>query len=452
MPYIPNTDRDREEMLRVIGASSVEDLFSAVPAGVRLRGPLEVPGPLSEIELARHVGELAAMNRTAETETSFLGGGFYDHAVPAAVRHVTRLPHFYTAYTPYQAEASQGTLQAIYEFQSLIARLTDMEVANASMYDGATAAAEACLMALDRGSGRRRIVVASTVSPATRAVVRTYLLATGAEIVEVPHARGVTDAAALRDALSGASGLLFQHPNHFGLLEPAAALSAAAREAGALAIASVDPVSLGVLAAPGSYGADIAVGEGQSLGSPMGFGGPLLGFMAAGKKLVRRLPGRIIAATQDASGRRGYVMTLQTREQHIRREKAASNICTNEGLVALAATVYLSLLGKQGFRDLAVQITSKARYAAEALSGVAGVRRAFPGPFFREFVVELPMDARTAADELAKARIWPGTPCAPSFAGMERCLLVSVNEQHARHDIDSLASALDALIASRRAP
>jgi glycine dehydrogenase subunit 1 len=452
MPYVPNTDRDREAMLRTIGASSVEDLFAAVPRGLRFRGSLDVPGPLSEIELVRHVSGLAAMNRVPGDVVSFLGGGFYDHAVPAAVRHVTRLPHFYTAYTPYQAEVSQGTLQAIYEFQSLVARLTGMDAANASMYDGASAAAEACLMALAAGGERRRIVVSGVVSPSTRAVVRTYLEATGAEVVEVPHRRGLTDLDELRRALPGASGLLFQQPNHFGLLAPAADLAAAAREAGAFVAVSVDPVSLALLAPPGSYGADAAVGEAQSLGSPTGFGGPLLGFMAVRKANVRRLPGRIIGATVDARGRRGYVMTLQTREQHIRREKATSNICTNEGLVALAATVYLSLLGERGFRELAVQVASKARYAAGVLEQVPGVRLAFRGPFFREFVVELPMDVQAVVTELARAAIWPGIPLGASFPGMERCLLVSLTEQHTRDDIDSLASALAAVIASRRTP
>jgi len=448
MPYVPNTERDRDEMLEVIGASSVEDLLRDVPAELRAKAPLEVPGPLSEIELVRHVSELAARNRV-EGVVSFLGGGIYDHAVPAAVRHVVRLPHFYTAYTPYQAEASQGTLQTIYEFQSLIVRLTGMDVANASMYDGATAAAEACLMAID-ATKRRKVVVSASVSPAARRVLRTMLAPDAVDIVEVPLRHGVTDLAALDGALPDAAALLLQHPNYFGLLEPAREIGERVSSSGALLVASVDPVSLALLAPPGSYGAEIAVGEGQSLGSPMGFGGPLLGFMAARKKHVRRLPGRIVGATVDAHGRRGYVMTLQTREQHIRREKATSNICTNEGLVALTAAVYLSLLGERGFRELAVQVTSKAHYAADALSRIAGVRLCFPGAFFREFAVELPVDAGRVRDELARAGIWPGIPCGRDYDGMDRSLLVSVTETHSRADIDSLASALEAIIATRR--
>ncbi len=451
MPYVPNTDRDREAMLREIGASSVDDLFSGVPRELRFSGLLDVPGPLSEIELVRHLSELAAMNRTSGDVISFLGGGIYDHAVPAAVHHVTRLPHFYTAYTPYQAEVSQGTLQAIYEFQSLIVRLTGLDVANASMYDGSTAAAEACLMALD-ATKKRSIVVSGAVSPGVRRVVRTYLEPTGVGIVEVPLRHGLTDHDAVDRALPDAAAVLIQQPNAFGLIEPTEGLAERAARSGALLIASVDPISLALLAPPGAYGADIAVGEAQCIGSPMGFGGPLLGFMAAKRAHVRRLPGRIIGATVDGRGRRGYVMTLQTREQHIRREKATSNICTNEGLVALAATVYLSLLGKDGFRDLAVQVTSKAHYAAGALAAVPGVRVRFPGAFFREFVIELPIDALAARDELAKAGIWPGIPCGSFHEGMERCLLVSVTERHTRADIDSLASALGAIIASRRKP
>lgn len=449
MPYIPNTDRDREAMLRDVGASSLEDLFSSVPDDLRLREPLDVPGPLSELELVRHLSELAAMNRVSGDAISFLGGGIHDHAVPAAVRHVTGLPHFYTAYTPYQAEASQGTLQAIYEFQSLIARLTGLDVANASMYDGSTAAAEACLMAID-ATKRKSVLVSGAVSPVVRRVVRTYLEATRVDITEVPLRHGMTDPEALARSLPGAAAVMVQQPNAFGLIEPMGPLTERIGQSGALLVACVDPVSLALLAPPGSYGADIAVGEAQCLGSPMGFGGPLLGFMATKRAHVRRLPGRVVGATADTRGRRGYVMTLQTREQHIRREKATSNICTNEGLLALAATVHLSLLGKQGFRDLAIQVASKAHYAADALAAVPGVRIRFPGPFFREFVIELPIDAVAARDELAKAGIWPGIPCDSSHEGMERCLLVSVTELHTRCDIDSLASALGAIIASRR--
>ncbi len=445
MPYVPNTDRDREEMLREIGVGSVEELFAAVPKGLRESVELDVPGPLSEAELVRHMKRLASMNRTTDDVVSFLGGGVYDHTVPAVVRYVMGMPQFYTAYTPYQAEASQGTLQSIYEFQSLICRLTGLGVANASMYDGASAAAEACLMALAI-TRRNKILVAGTAGPSLRAVVATYLEASDIEIVELPMAGGVTDVSAVDAHLEGAAVLLVQHPNFFGLLEPVDELSVKCADAGVLLVASVDPLSLAVLKPPSDYGAAIAVGEGQSLGSPVGYGGPLLGFMAADKKYLRRMPGRIIGATKDTMGRRGFVMTLQTREQHIRRAKATSNICTNEGLVALGAAVHLSLLGKNGFRELALQVTSKAHYAALALAAVAGVDLRFEGPFFREFVIDLPVPARRVKEELGRVGIWPGISCGCYYDDMENSLLVSVTERHTREDIDSLASGLEAVI------
>ncbi len=447
MPYVPNTDRDREEMLAAIGAASVDELFADVPNDLRIDEAIDIPGPLAELELVRHMRKLAAMNRTGEGVISFLGGGVYDCVTPAAVGHVTGMPQFFTAYTPYQAEASQGTLQSIYEFQSLVARLTGLPAANASMYDGASAAAEACLMAAGIRR-RKKILVSATTNPALRAVTKTYLGSSDVEIVELPSDGGATDLEALREGLPGAAAVLVQHPNFFGLLEPVDEIGRLARESETLLIASVDPVSLAVLRPPGEYGAEIAVGEGQCLGSPVGFGGPLLGFMATTEKHLRRLPGRIIGGAVDCSGRRGYVMTLQTREQHIRRERATSNICTNEGLVALAATVYLSLLGKEGFHELALQLGSKARYAADALAAVPGVSLRFARPFFREFVIELPADASWVKRELSKIGIWPGLKCSCYYEDMENCLLVTISERHTRDDIDSLASGLEAILSA----
>jgi glycine dehydrogenase subunit 1 len=449
LPYISNTDRDREEMLREIGVRTIEDLFADVPPELRTNGELDVPGPLSEAELVRHMRRLASTNRTTDDVVSFLGGGIYDHTVPAVVRYVTGMPQFYTAYTPYQAEASQGTLQSIYEFQSLICRLTGMDVSNASMYDGASAAAEACLMGVNI-TRRRKIVVAGTAGPSLRTVVSTYLEASDIEIVELPLSGGVTDTSELDARLDGAAVLVVQHPNFFGVLEPVEKLAAACDRAGALLVASVDPLSLAVLKPPAEYGASIAVGEGQSLGSHVGYGGPLLGFMAARREHIRRMPGRIIGTTIDTEGRRGFVMTLQTREQHIRREKATSNICTNEGLVALGAAVYLSLLGKRGFRELALQVTSKAHYAAESLAAVHGVELRFDRPFFREFVVDLPVAAHRVKEELGRAGIWPGISCGCYYDDMETSLLVSVTERHTKDDIDSLASGLEAVVSAGR--
>jgi glycine dehydrogenase subunit 1 len=445
LPYVPNTDRDRAEMLREIGVNSIDDLFKDVPDDLRVSEGLNLPGPLSEAELVRHMRSLASMNRATDDVLSFLGGGIYDHVVPAVVRHVTGMPQFYTAYTPYQAEVSQGTLQSIYEFQSLISRLTGMDVANASMYDGASAAAEACLMSVGLKK-LRRIVVAGSTNPALRAVVATYLEASDIEIVELPCPDGVTDPEVLEESIEGAAAVVVQHPNFFGLLEPVDAISAACARADVPLTASVDPVSLALLRPPSEYGATIAVGEAQSLGAPVAYGGPLLGFMATSRRHIRRLPGRIIGATTDSSGRRGFVMTLQTREQHIRREKATSNICTNQGLVALGAAVHLSVLGRKGLRDVAVHTTAKAHYAARALGAVPGVRLKFQGPFFREFVVELPIPAHAVKEELGRAGIWPGISCGCYYEGMENCLLVSVTERHTRGDIDSLASALEAVV------
>jgi glycine dehydrogenase subunit 1 len=450
VPYVPNTDEDRREMLREIGAKSFDDLIVGIPRELRTEGDLDVPGPLSELELTRHMQHLAAMNRVPDDVVSFLGGGIYDHATAAAVGHITGLPHFYTAYTPYQAEVSQGTLQAIYEFQSLITRLTGFDVANASLYDGATAGAEAVLMATAI-SRRKRVLVSSTANPALRSVLRTYLMATDLELVEIPMDSGVTDVAALEAKLENAGAVLIQHPNFFGLLEPVDRIGGIVRESGAPLVASVDPVSLALLKPPSEYGATIAIGEAQSLGVAVAFGGPLLGFIAAGRKHARRMPGRIIGATSDAEGRRGYVMTLQTREQHIRREKATSNICTNQGLVALAATVQMSLLGRAGLSELALQVAAKTRYAAEQLSLVRGIKLKFGGAFFREFVIELPFEAGTAKEALSEVGIWPGIKCGCYYDDMPNCLLVSVTERHSREDIDSLVSGLEAIIVSRGA-
>ncbi len=448
MPYIPNTDEDRREMLRAIGAKSFDDLITDVPRELRMEGDLDVPGPLSELELTRHMQHLAAMNRVPDDVLSFLGGGIYDHATSAAVGSITGLPHFYTAYTPYQAEVSQGTLQAIYEFQSLITRLTGFDVANASLYDGATAGAEAVLMATAI-SRKKRVLVSSAVNPALRSVLKTYLMATDLELVEIPLVSGVTDVAVLETELKDAGAVLVQHPNFFGLLEPVDRIGEVVAESGAPLIASVDPISLAIIKPPSEYGASIAIGEAQSLGVAVAFGGPLLGFIAAGRKHARRMPGRIIGATTDDEGRRGYVMTLQTREQHIRRDKATSNICTNQGLMALAATVQMSLLGRAGLTELALQVAAKSRYAAEQLSLVNGINLKFDGSFFREFVIELPFEAATAKAALSDAGIWPGIKCGCYYSDMPNCLLVSVTERHSRQDIDTLVSGLGAIIVSR---
>jgi glycine dehydrogenase subunit 1 len=430
-------------MLRAIGVSSLDELFSTIPREFRMEGELRVPGPLSEPELDRHMRRLASRNRTTDDVVSFLGGGVYDHSVPSVVRHVTGMPQFYTAYTPYQAEASQGTLQSIYEFQSLVCGLTGLDVANASMYDGASAAAEACLMAIGI-TRRRKVLVARSANPALRSVSSTYLAASDVEIVEVPFtSSGVTDASALHDALDDAAVFVVQHPNFFGLTEPVDELSSLCEAAGTLLVASVDPLSLAVLKPPSEYGAAIAVGEGQSLGSPVSYGGPLLGFMAAGRKHIRRMPGRIIGETVDADGRRGYVMTLQTREQHIRREKATSNICTNQGLLALRASAYLAALGPQGLRETAQLCLRKAHYAADRISQVAGVSPRFDRPFFKEFTVKVPGDVPALLSRLDGAGYHAGLALGRWYPHLADCMSVAVTERRARQEIDGLAAAME---------
>ncbi|MBD3367913.1 MAG: aminomethyl-transferring glycine dehydrogenase subunit GcvPA [Candidatus Eisenbacteria bacterium] len=446
MPYLPHTDADRAEMLREIGVSSFEDLLESIPTDLRMTGELDIPGPFSEEEIGRHLGKLAAGNRGANCLLSFAGGGIYDHHVPAVVRTITSMPQFYTAYTPYQAEVSQGTLQSIYEFQTMIARLTGLDVANASLYDGASATAEAALMGLDVTRGAR-VLVPATVSPHVKRVLRTYLASSAADLREVPTRDGRIDVAALSGEISENDVVIVQHPNALGLLESVNDVGELAERAGALLVASVDPLSLAVLRPPADYGAAIAVGEGQCLGSAPSYGGPLLGFLAAERRHIRRMPGRIIGATVDHDGRRGYVMTLQTREQHIRRARATSNICTNQGLVALAAAVYMSLLGRNGFRETAVHVMSKAHYAADAITQHTGLSLAFPGPFFREFVVEMPRPASVIRSELSRDGICPGVDCGTYDPALERCLLVSVTERHTREDVDTLASALGAAAA-----
>src|SRR5438093_1652386 len=351
-------------MLAAIGVSSVEELFRDIPEGVRLGRELDLEPPLSEQELSRHLEELAARNVDTSKELSFLGAGIYDHYVPAVVDTVLQRGELLTAYTPYQPEMSQGVLQAIFEYQTVICELTGMDVSNASGYDGATVAADACYVA-KHATGRTKVVVTEATNPQVRQVVKTYAPGFGLEIVEVPQRGGTTDPDELRSAAHDAACVIFQQPNFFGCLEPAPELAAAANDAEALAIAHVDPVSLGVLEAPGAYGCDLAIGEGQSAGNYQSYGGPHYGFLAARSEFIRRMPGRISGETLDSEGRRGFVLTLQTREQHIRREKATSNITTNQTLLALAGLVHLSWLGPQGLRELGETCLALARYAKE---------------------------------------------------------------------------------------
>src|SRR5215813_7217620 len=385
LSYLSLTERDRDEMLAAIGVSSVEALFRDIPAGVRFDRELALDPPLGEQELSRHLGELAARNVDSTRELSFLGAGIYDHYVPAVVDAVLQRGEFLTAYTPYQPEMSQGVLQAIFEYQTAICELTGMDVSNASGYDGTTVAADACFVAKAE-TGRGKVVVTEATNPQVRQVVKTYARGFGLDVVEVAHDRGTTDPDRLRDAAADAAAVIFQQPNFFGCLEPAPDLAAAALDTGALPVAHVDLVSLGVLEAPGNYGCALAVGEGQSAGNFVSYGGPHYGFLAARESLVRRLPGRIVGETVDAAGERGYVLTLQTREQHIRREKATSNITTNQTLLALAGLAHLAWLGPQGLKEQGETGMALAGYARERL----GLPVLFPDrTTFKEFAIRV---------------------------------------------------------------
>lgn len=444
LPYIANTDADRAAMLAELGLRDVEELFADIPPEVRLDRALDLPPALSEPEAVRLLQGLAAENGSADKIVCFLGGGAYDHHVPAVVAHLLLRGEFFTAYTPYQAEISQGTLQAIYEFQSMICALTGMDAANASMYDGASALAEAALMA-HRVNRRRRILVARTVNPAYREVVRTYAGGAGLVVEELPFVprSGVTDVAALRAGLADdVAVVLLQEPNFFGLLEPVAEIGELVQRAGALFAVSADPVSLGMLEPPAGYGADIVTGEGQPLGLGLNFGGPNLGFFAVRQSLVRQLPGRVAGAAADAAGRRGFVLTLQTREQHIRRERATSNICSNQALAALAATIHLSWLGPAGLRRVAELCLAKARYAARRIGSVPGYRLAFDRPFFREFVVRCPHNVGEVLGGLREQGILAGLDLGRWYPELPGHLLIAVTEKRTRAEIDRLAALL----------
>jgi glycine dehydrogenase subunit 1 len=441
LSYLSLTDRDREEMLAAIGVSTVEELFRDIPTGVRFQRDLDLEPALGEQELSRHLEELAARNVDTTRELSFLGAGIYDHYVPAIVDAVLQRGEFLTAYTPYQPELSQGVLQAIFEYQTAICELTGMDVSNASGYDGTTVAADACYVA-KHATGRSKVVVTEATNPQVRQVVKTYAPGFGLEIVEVPHREGVTNPDELRRAAADAACVIFQQPNFFGCLEPAPDLAAAANDAEAIPVAHVDLVSLGVLEAPGAYGCGMAIGEGQSAGNYQSFAGPHYGFLAAKNDFIRRMPGRIVGETVDTAGERGYVLTLQTREQHIRREKATSNITTNQTLLALAGLVHLSWLGPEGLRELGETCMGLCEYAKRRLVA-AGFELVFPErTTFKEFAVRV---GRSATDAVATARsrgVHPGYALGRDYAGLGDALLVAVTEQRSLQDIERLAEAL----------
>ncbi len=444
MRYIPHTAGDVTDMLERIGVDSLEDLFIEVPESVRLKRPLDLSEPVSETELLRELKVLAANNATPESHQSFLGGGAYHHFIPAVIDLLISRSEFYTAYTPYQPEISQGTLQAIFEFQSLICQLTGMDAANASMYDGASACAEAVLMAV-RLTRRKRVLLSQALNPRYRAVVATYCRYLSLELVDVAVADdGRTDLDDLHVKLDDATAaVVVGYPNYFGVIEDVAALAKISHEAGARMVTAVaEPVALGLLKSPGDLGADIVVGDGQSFGLPLAFGGPYVGFFAVRQKDVRAMPGRLVGETTDLEGQRGFVLTLATREQHIRREKATSNICSNQGLCALMATIFLSLLGKQGLREMAEQNLAKAAYARQQLSGLKDFSLVFSGPAFNEFVVRSKMPVAAVLSRLEEAGILAGLPLGEDYPELADCFLVCVTEQNRREEIDALITAL----------
>jgi glycine dehydrogenase subunit 1 len=451
MRYIPNTAAQQREMLAAVGVASLEDLLARIPAAARLGRPLALPPAMAELDLVRHLRRLAGANASADDYACFLGAGAYDHAIPSPIGHLIARGEFFTAYTPYQPEASQGTLRTIFEYQTMIAELLGMDVANASLYDGASSLAEAVLMA-HAVTGRAQVAMSRGVNPLHRQVVETYGEGPGLRLRSVPLAEGTTDLDALRKTVSGGTAaVVVQHPNFFGCLEDVRRAGEIAHEAGALLVVAVDPVNLGLLEAPGALGADIVVGEGQGLGVPMSYGGPNLGVFATKRELVRRMPGRLVGATVDVDGRRGFVLTLQTREQHIRREKATSNICTNVALCALMGTIYLAILGKGGLRRVGELSTAKAHYAASAFAGIPGVELRFPAPFFKEFTLRLPRSPERVVRRLLKQKILAGVPLKAFDRQYRDCLLVAVTESRTRDEIDTYASALAAAVATGKA-
>ena len=406
MSYVPSTPAERQEMLRAVGAEDFKALYRDVPQEVLLDRPLDLPEGMSELEMSRRMSEMAAKNRLFPT--ILRGAGAYDHYIPAVVRSIPAKEEFLTAYTPYQAEMSQGVLQSIFEYQTMICELTGMDVSNASVYDGATAAAEAAAMCRDRK--RRVTLISAAAHPDTINTVRTYCYGTGDELRIVPMKDGKTDIEALRAMLTPeVASFYVQQPNFYGQLEDAEALGALVHEAGALYVMGCNPISLGIMKTPRDCGADVAVGEGQPLGMPLGFGGPYLGFMATTTKNMRKLPGRIVGETVDSRGERAYVLSLQAREQHIRREKASSNICSNEALCALTAGVYMAAMGPSGLAEAARQSMAKAHYLCKELTAIEGVEPVFDGPFFHEFVTTLPKQDEVLA-ALEKAGILGGLP------------------------------------------
>jgi len=443
--YIPNTEADKKRMLESIGVNSISDLFSDIPDDLKLNRKLNINDPMSEIEILEHMKGLAAKNKSTDDLICFLGAGVYDHYIPSIVKHLAMRSEFYTAYTPYQPEISQGTVQVIFEYQTMLTNLTGMDVTNASMYDGPTAAAEAAIMACEN-TRRKSVVVSKTVNPETRKVLKTYLTTRNIEIVEVDMADGVTDFEKLKSVVDkNTAAVLVQSPNFFGIIEDVTEVEKLIHENKGNLIMYVDPISLGILKTPGDLGADIVVGEGQSLGNRLNYGGPLLGFLATTSKLVRKLPGRIVGQSVDQDGKRAFVLTLQAREQHIRRYKATSNICSNQGLNMVMAAIYLVTMGKKGLREVALQSTQKAHYAYNEIIKSGKFKPMFNQPFFKEFAVTSDLEANKVNKELLNKGILGGYELGRDYAEFNNGLLFCVTEKRTKEEIDKLVSALEVI-------
>ncbi len=445
MPFISNTDEQRKQMLEEIGVASFEELLKGIPVELIIRNPLELDEPLSEFEITKKVQELAAQNINTSEVVSFLGAGIYDHFIPAAVGYITGRPEFYSAYTPYQAEVSQGTLQFIYEYQTLICELTGMDASNASMYDGATACAEALLLAL-RHNKNKKVIISSLIHPHYKQVIETYVKPLEPKIVYIPQNNGRIDIEKLRQEMSeDVSAVLIPSPNFLGVIEDLETLEPIIHEnKKALFIVSTDPLSLLLFNPPGKYNVDVVVGEGQVLGSKQNLGGPLFGFFAVNQKLIRKMPGRIVGATVDTNGQKGYVLTLQAREQHIRRDKATSNICTNESLCALAATVYMVLMGKQGLREVAEQSAIKAHYLHDKICQIQGFEVANTAPFFKEFAVKAPIPPSEIISKMKHKGYFAGVDI--SKYGYENQLLLAVTEKRTKQELDAFVDELEKFV------
>jgi glycine dehydrogenase subunit 1 len=443
MQYLPLTPQDEKEMLARIGVSSFEELLDKIiPKDLQYHGSIPIPEAVSESEVRQILGELAGKNISTDDYLSFLGAGVYDHYIPAIIDSLISRSEFYTAYTPYQAEVSQGTLQTIFEYQSVICELAGMDVSNASMYDGGSALAEACHMA-NTITNRDKVVLVDLIHPFYQRITRTYTHECGVEIVQCPSRDGVTDIDALKKLVDAeTSCVCVQQPNFYGFLESMDEIEEIVHEKKALLISVVDPISLGVVKPPGEYNADIVVGEGQALGIPQGFGGPLLGIFASRMDFVRYMPGRIVGETTDVEGKRGFVLTLQTREQHIRREKATSNICTNEALMALCALIYLCTLGKQGIVDVGNLCLAKSHYLRDRLKGLKGIRIAYDQEFFKEFLVETEKPAKEVLDALLEKKIFGGVPLSMFDAKLQNHFLIAVTERRTKEELDHFADCL----------